>query len=121
MVDPRAHGGADVALRLAERLADVARLEHGELGGVRLQQLAQPVQDPAAGEWIDSPQPGCAARATATARSISSAPPSASVASGRAVAGSMSSNVRPEADGTRSPPIRCPSPAIAGLAELITM
>ena len=57
-VHPRTDGERDVALRLADRLADVARLERRELVGARLEQLAEPLEDPASLERIDLRPPG---------------------------------------------------------------
>ena len=66
-----------------------------------------------------APHVSYAPAAAATARLTSSTPASATVASGRALAGFSTSNVRPSAAGRRSPPITSSSVSVADIVNLL--
>ena len=92
--------------RVADRLADVERLEQGELVEVLADRARPAGAGPAcgaAGGWSAQRRSSNDRRAAATARSTSSTPPSATAAIRDPSRPAMSSNVRPEAAGTNRP------------------
>ena len=111
---PRHERHVDVA-RLADRLAVVERLEHGEQPAVLLHLPRERVEVPRPRRARRAPTtPGCAARAARTARSTSAAVACVSRASGLPVAGFSVSNVSPPGS-VHAPPMKSPNRRLVAL------